>query len=303
MRLKKVFTCVLVMLLVIVNSSIVILASNVTKVTQALTIEEVKKAEKNLKGEKDSIDLLTKETVVKTKSKNDTGYVIFSEKQINKRIETIRDYYYNKPNKLKIRKQKICSFSDYKDICNMEYYIHGKDLMFAYGVDGNTEYRLYFYKNQLIQLLVDKPGQSRKVYKQLYKRLESNEFSLYNNDLNMYLLLEGYARKEMEYAYSETNKILSERYVLITRVSGNKIVYHKLNCYGPDGWIWSVDPKVYTAKVNKDISIEDDSDISNTTYRDLKWLKESVAEPYFGMVAILSEKGKKVSKILIPYFA
>ena len=81
------------MLLVIVNSSIVILAFNVTKVTQALTIEEVKKAEKNLKGEKDSIDLLTKETVVKTKSKNDTGYVIFSEKQINKRIETIRDYY------------------------------------------------------------------------------------------------------------------------------------------------------------------------------------------------------------------
>lgn len=68
----------------------------------------------------------------KAQNKNIAGYTIFTEKQINNRIKVIRDYYYNKANKLTVRKRKISGFDSNKSF-TMQYYIHGRDLMFGYG--------------------------------------------------------------------------------------------------------------------------------------------------------------------------
>ena len=84
----------------------------------------------------------------RTEAKTCAQHTVFSKKQINERISTIRDYYYNKPKQLTIKKQNV---SLYGDNFTISYYIHDKDLMFGYGVDGKTEYRLYFYKTQLIR--------------------------------------------------------------------------------------------------------------------------------------------------------
>ena len=37
----------------------------------------------------------------------------------------------------------------------MTYYFHGNDLMFSYGKIKGKEYRAYYLKKQLIQLLVE----------------------------------------------------------------------------------------------------------------------------------------------------
>lgn len=234
------------------------------------------------------------------KGKMSAGHIIFSKKQLNKRIKVIKDYYYNKSKKLKIRKRKI-SLSPSNSICKMQYYFRGQDLLFGYGTEGKTEYKLYFYKNQLIQMIVDKPGNARKTYTQLYKKLES---CFYDEDLVLYLNLENYAKKEMDNNNSKTKKIITKSTILITRVSGNTIMYHKLNCYGSDGCMWSIGAEVYTANLSKNVSIEDDSfSTEKTVKRKLKWIKNQVSNPNLGIVAQLSANGKKVSSIVIPYFA
>jgi hypothetical protein len=77
------------------------------------------------------------------RAKTVAGHTVFSASTVNKRIKEIQNYYYNKKSKLTIKKQKI---STNDGTCTMSYYIHDKDLMFAYGSVNKTEYRLYFYK-------------------------------------------------------------------------------------------------------------------------------------------------------------
>lgn len=240
----------------------------------------------------------------KAQNKNIAGYTIFTEKQINNRIKVIRDYYYNKANKLTVRKRKISGFDSNKSF-TMQYYIHGRDLMFGYGSEGKTEYRLYFYNNQLVQMFVDKPGKPRKTYKQLYKRLgKRGEYSVYNNTLNMYMLQEGNARIEMDFTKSKIKKNTLGKVVLITKISGNTITYHFIKGYGPDGWIWSIGIEAYTTKLNRNVSIVDNSWSPETKVkRNMKWLRKTVAYPGIGLAVILSAKGKNISNILVPYFA
>ena len=91
---------------------------------------------------------------------------IFSEKTIQKRIAEIKDYYYNQPKTL--TKKSIEYRDKYSDeaVIRFDYYLHGKDLMFAYGVETKqkTEYRLYFYKDQIIKVLIDKKGKKRQTH-------------------------------------------------------------------------------------------------------------------------------------------
>lgn len=237
---------------------------------------------------------------VNAKSRSVAGHICFSKGMINKRLKVIKDYYYNKPEKLTIQKRKIYIGG----LLNMEYYIHGKDLMFGYGTKGKTEYRLYFYKNQLIQMLVDKPGKPRKTYKQLYKRLEDGRVYLYDNNLDIYMLQECYARKEMDFLKPKTKKNISKNPVMITKVQGNSIVYHEFHCYGPDGCIWSIGTKAYKADLSKKVFIEDGSESPyKVINRNMKWLRKSLSKSSLGTVAVLSADGKKTSKMVIPYFA
>lgn len=229
------------------------------------------------------------------------GHTVFSEKQIDARIKIIQKYYYNMPNKLTIRKQNIRTNGS---VLKMKYYIHGKDLMFGFGIFGKTEYRLYFYKNQLVRMLVDKPGKSRKTYRQLYKRLENSDFSLFNSTLSMYMVQEGRARIMMDYVNSKTKKILLNDMVVITKVSGNKIVYHKLDCYGPDGWIGSIGSRAYVAYLSSNVKIRDMSESPDwQVKRSVKWLKKKAEGSSIGWAANLYAKGNKITKIVCPYFA
>ena len=148
-------------------------------------------------------------------------------------------------------------------------------------------------------MLVDEPGKARKTYKQLYKNLEKGDGGV---DVGFYMMMENYARKEMEYASSKINKIIVNRCVSITRFSKNTIVYHDRYAYGGDGWIGSIGKKVYKAKISENVSIKDGSNSPDKEInRSVKWLKEQASEPYFGVDAFLSEKDGKVSEIVVPY--
>ena len=234
---------------------------------------------------------------IRAGAKTNVLHTVFSQKQVNDRIDVIRNYYYNKPKQLTVRQQKVRLNSGTFTISD---YVHGKDLMFGYGVNGKTEYRLYFYKNQQIQLLVDAPGKSRKTFTQLYKKMEPG---FDDEDLYVYMQLENYARKEMDNYSSPKNQILEDQAIMITKVSGNTIIYHKLNCYGPDGYIGSIEKKAYKAKLKSNVTIEDYSDNPYTpTYRNLSWLKKQVSSPNLGLEVDLKKDGNKISKIRVMYF-
>ena len=226
-------------------------------------------------------------------------HTVFSKKQVDARIKTIQDYYYNKSRQLKTVKKTI--EVDYGKKCNVIYYIHGKDLMFAFGTAGKSEYRMYFYKNQMIRLLVDKPGQKRKTYEQLYKKLSTGV--MYDESLAEYMSLENYGRELMDSVSSPKNYVENSQTVVITKVSGDSIVYHKLYCYGPDGCIWSIGKKAYKAKITSNTKILDGSESpSNAVRRDKTWLKKRVSG--FGMryAVSLSGSGSTLSKIEGIYF-
>lgn len=225
-------------------------------------------------------------------------HTVYSQKQISNRIGVIRDYYYNKPKQLRVTNQKIYLNTS---TFTVSYYVHDKDLMFGYGVDGKTEYRMYFYNNQLIQLLVDAPGQSRKTYTQLYKKLET---IFYDEHVAQYMKLENYARKAMDIYASSKRQILEGESVVITKVSKDTIVYHKVNFYGSDGCMWSIGKKAYKAKLSSNVKIEDYSyDPMEPTYRNVQWLKKRVSSPYLGLAVHLKKDGNKISKITTQYFA
>lgn len=226
-------------------------------------------------------------------------HTVFSEKQVEKRISKIQDFYYNKKDQLRIRNQKICLPSG--EDCSVSYYIHGKDLMFGYGTSGKTEYRMYFYKDQLIRLLVDNPGKERKTYKQLYKKLKT---AFYDKNVNQYMMFENFARKLMGDAASKAKKILTKQPMLITKVSGEYIIYHKLNCYGSDGSMWSIDKKAYKAKINtKTVVLDWSENPSKAEKQNLNWLKGCVSGTEIGCAVLLSANRNTVSKIEGMYFA
>ena len=160
---------------------------------------------------------------------------------------------------------------------------------------------MYFYKDQLVRLLVDKPGKSRKTYEQLYKRLES---TFYDDKVAQYMQFENYARKEMEYTTPKTEQILDNDIVLITGVTRDTIIYHKLNTYGSDGCLWSIDKKPYKAKLGSNVLIKDFStNPYKGTKRNRQWIKSQTSGKYLGCAAALDKKGNLVSRIKAVYFA
>ena len=173
--------------------------------------------------------------------------------------------------------------------------------MFAFGTAGKSEYRMYFYKNQLIRLLVDKSGQKRKTYEQLYKKLSTGV--MYDESLAEYMSLENYGRELMESVSSPKNYVENSQTVVITKVSGDSIVYHKLYCYGPDGCIWSIGKKAYKAKITSNTRILDGSESpSNVVRRDRNWLKKRVSGFGIRYAVSLSGSGSTLSKIEGIYF-
>lgn len=266
-------------------------------------------SEANFSGKEMSYSDLLKELNIKdktTKSVKKVGnHIIFSSSQIDKRIKTIKDYYYNKRNQLTT---KTTSFDYYrngdKNQFNFKFYFKGNDLLFAYGTAGKTEYRLFFYKKQLIQMYIDKPNSARKTYTQYYKYLDLNIMNnVSESDLKFYLDMENHARRVIGLKSSAKMKKNEEKRVVITKISGNTITFHELDTYGSDGYLWSISSTAYTAKLSKNVKImapEDgayDDGLGIPYYkRSKEWLAKK-CKGYFGYTASLDFKNGEVVKI------
>lgn len=143
---------------------------------------------------------------------------IFSKSVVSKRIDTIKQFYYKKSKQLKTKNQTVTlNFEKGK----MTYYFHGNDLMFSYGKIKGKEYRAYYLKKQLIQLLVDK-SEKRKTYIQYYKKSANKMMEEYNT-ASLYFTVENYARKMLESIQPSTTKKSFDDYAIVTKIKGNTV--------------------------------------------------------------------------------
>ena len=237
---------------------------------------------------------------------------VFSKKTIEKRIAEIKHYYHKEPKKLTVKNGIYFDWSISGKNINFTYYFKGKDLMFAYAEGSDkTQYRLYFYKNQLIQMLVDKNGNSknRKTYTQLYKKLESFD---YDENLYRYMNFENFLRIKQaallpKTVRTEDNELPDyirpdySTFLVITGVEGTSITYHFGKGYGTDGFMLSIYTKAYVSELAKNVKIKD-SVADPVLYEDknLDWLKDYLKKCDY-MCAEIKMKNGKVVEILRPY--
>ena len=252
------------------------------------------------------ITLFTLLPSVKTTAKAETvaNHEIFSNKTVETRVKEIQDYYYNNPKLLTV---KTATFYDWslkgknKDI-KFNYYLKDKELMFAYGKGQGIEYRLYFYKNQLIRMTVDKKGKERKTYTQLYKKLKHLEES---EEIYLCMNLENLFRIKIADEFPRKNRTKPEEEVYITNISKGKITYHTGIVYGPGAMYLSLDAASYTAKLDSKVQVLDYSESpTEPETRSLKWLINDLAKTKSGFVlcSIIAENGK-IIRIELPYLA
>ena len=151
---------------------------------------------------------------ITAKAETVANHEIFSNKNVETRVKEIQNYYYNKSKLLTV---KTATFYDWT--------LQGKnkELMFAYGKGQGIEYRLYFYENQLIRMVIDKKGEKRKTYTQLYKKLKHLEES---EEIYLCMNLENLFRIKIADEFPRKNRVKSEEEVYITNISKGKITYH-----------------------------------------------------------------------------
>lgn len=235
------------------------------------------------------------------RDKTATGHIIFSEKEINKRIAKIRDYYYNKPEKLTKKSAEFCDVMRDCDVIKFDYYLNGKDLMFAYGIEPKekTEYRIYFYKNQMVQILIDKKGEKRLNHTQFYVKFDT---TFYDENLNYYLNMENFFKIKLSELSKKTARTKTDDYIFITDISKNTITYHFGKGYGSDGAMVSLDDKAYTAKLSKKVKVKDYTDSPDKCkIRKLEWLFGYFKEYY--MNSAIKAKNGEIVEIELPYQA
>lgn len=230
------------------------------------------------------------------------NHQIFSEKIIKKRIVEIKNYYYNQPKKLTKKSIEYRDKYSNEAVIRFDYYLHGKDLMFAYGVETKqkTEFRLYFYKDQIIKVLIDKKGEKRQTHDQFYVNFDS---SFYDENLIYYLDMENFFRITVAELFKKTPRTKTDGYIFITDISykNNKsITYHTGNGYGSDGVMISLDTKAYTAKLAKNVKIKDYTE-SPDEYKALTL--ESLYREFSGyyIPAGITVKNGQVVEIELPY--
>lgn len=245
-----------------------------------------------------SFTLMPSKTVY---AKTVAKHTIFSEKTIKKRISEIQNYMCKSSKKLTV---KTAKFSDWtlkgndKNV-KFNYYLNDRDLLFAYGSGKGVEYRLYFYEKQLVRMLVDKKGEKRKTYTQLYKKLMTD---YEETELYIYMKLENIFRIKLADEYPRKERAKDDNCIFITAISGDEITYHTGDStLGPGGSVASLDAESYTAELADSVEIWDYTD-SPTEYeaRTLDWLKNNMDD--YLICGIIVENGKIV-RIELPYMA
>ena len=226
-----------------------------------------------------------------TQAKTAVGHIVFNEKEMKQRIAEIKNYYYKQPKKL--TKKSIEYRDKYSDeaVIRFDYYLHGKQ---------KTEYRLYFYKDQIIKVLIDEKGKKRQTHDQFYVKFDS---TFYDENLIYYLDLENFFRITVAELFKKTPITKSDGYIFITDISykNNKsITYHTGNGYGSDGVMISLDTKAYTAKLAKNVKVKDYTE-SPDEYKALTL--ETLYREFSGyyIPAGITVKNGQVVEIELPY--
>ena len=232
-----------------------------------------------------------------TQAETINNHKVFTQKIVDRRIAEIRNYYYKHPKKLTVKKT-IYDRPYIKEKINFNYYLKGNDLMFAYGTSTDKEYRLYFYKNQLIRMLVDEKGKGRVTYDQLYKR-----FVVYYPDVefNDYIDFENFFKIKYASLYKKTSVKTLDEYVFITDISATDLTYHTGKTSGSEGWIWTLGTKAYIAKLGRKIKVLDGSlSPYKIEKRSLNWLRSNLTSWGCLEARVKVEEGKVV-EIERPY--
>ena len=243
-----------------------------------------------------ALNLFSLKSII-VKSDTVAEHEVFSNAEVKERIAEIKDYYYNKRDELTVKKAVFKHWSFDGGKANFNYYLDDEELMFAYGKSKNTEYRLYFKDNQLIQLLVDKKGEKRKTYTQLYKKLDT---SSYDETLSLYMEFEDFSIIRLDDVVSKTSKTVTGERVFITGISNKSLTYHLGHGCGKDMSIRSLYPEPYTVKMTKNVKIKDyTSDPAKPELRSVKWLKERIGD-YLDVCELVTKKGKLI-EVRIPF--
>ena len=242
------------------------------------------------------LNLFSLKSVI-AKAETVAEHEIFSNDEVKETIADIKDYYYNKKDKLTIKNVVFKHWFFDGGKANFTYYLKDDELMFAYGKNKNTEYRLYFKDNQLIQLLVDKKGKKRKTYTQFYKKLAT---SGYDDELNLYMEFEDFSIIRLDDVVAKTSKIVTGERVFITGISNNNLIYHLGHGCGKDNSIRSLYPEPYIVKMTKNVKIKDYTiNPVKPKLRSVKWLKERIGD-YLDVCNLITKNGKLIA-IEIPY--
>ena len=241
---------------------------------------------------------------ITVKAETVANHEIFSNKTVESRVKEIQDYCYNKSKLLNVKKATFYDWSlkgKNKDV-KFNYYLKDRELIFAYGKGQGIEYRLYFYKNQLIRMVIDKKGEKRKTYTQLYKKLKHLEES---EEIYLCMNLENLFRIKLADEFPRKNRIKSEEEVFITNISKGKITYHTGIIYEPGAMYLSLDTASYTAKLDSKVQVLDYSESpTEPEARSLKWFINDFSKTKSGFVlcSIIAENGK-IIRIELPYLA
>lgn len=232
-----------------------------------------------------------------TQAETINNHKVFTQKIVDRRIAEIRNYYYKHPKKLTVKKTTY--YRPYiKEKINFNYYLKGNDLMFAYGTSTGKEYRLYFYKKQLIRMLVDEKGKGRVTYDQLYKH---PVVDYPDGEVDYYIDFENFFKIKYASLYKKTSVKKLDDYVFITDVTATDLTYHTGKISGNDGYIWTLDTKAYIAKLGKNVKVLDGSlSQGQIEKRTLNWLRSNLTS-WGCLEARVKVKNGKVVEIEIPY--
>ena len=216
---------------------------------------------------------------VMVKAKTVAEHEVFSDKTVKKRISEIDNNLLKSSKKPTVKKARFVSW------------------MFAGEKADFTYYILYFHKNQLIQLSINKKGEKGKTYTQLYKKLDK---SGYDEMINLYMELEDFSIIRLDDVVSKSDKMTSGERIFVTGISDKSLTYHIGHGCGTDNSVRSLYPEAYKVKMTKSVKIKDYTE-NPTQYiaRSVKWLKEKIGDYLY--VCELVEKNGKPVEIKIPF--
>ncbi len=235
---------------------------------------------------------------VKASAKTAAKHTVFSEKTLKKRLDTVRDYYYNKQKELTKNTAVFSHWILFGETIQLDYYLKGKDLMFAFGTMGKNEYRLYFYKNQLVRLIIKEDGKAAVTYDQLYTVLEK---TAHDDVVVLYVGLENFFRIKMEPYLTKKTEDTIDDMIMITGISKSKVTYHSSTGYGSDGHIVTIGTDVYTADLASDVKIEDYTNTPDSyKVRTVGYVKKLIKQNY-GALCFVKVKNGKIVYIELPF--